>query len=129
MEDGTIEFVGIYDADATIVGEISYWIGARFGRRHCALCDLTHGLFTVRSEWRSCSASLGVPFLAFHRDDAPADALAAAAGTFPVVLARTDDGLRVLLDRSGLEQFDGSTERFVAWLRDHRGAGDPAPHD
>ena len=46
------EFIGVYDADGTIVGEVSYWIGARLGRTHCSLCELTHGLFTVKREWR-----------------------------------------------------------------------------
>ena len=59
-EDGDIGngrvngFVGIYDADATLVGEVSYWIGARLGRTHCSLCELTHGLFTVKREWKEC---------------------------------------------------------------------------
>ena len=46
------EFIGVYDADGTIVGEVSYWIGARLGRTHCSLCELTHGLFTAKREWR-----------------------------------------------------------------------------
>ncbi len=33
---------GVYDADATLWGEMSYWVGARLGVRHCGLCDITH---------------------------------------------------------------------------------------
>ena len=36
-----------------LVGEARYWIGARLGRAHCALCDITHGLFTERDDWRN----------------------------------------------------------------------------
>lgn len=117
-------FVGVYDADSTVVGEISYWIGARFGRRHCSLCELTHGLFTVKDEWKQCAANLGVPFVTHHRNDAPADVLAAAAGSFPVVLARTPDGLEVVLDHDALEEFDGSTRGFIAWLEQRTRVGD-----
>lgn len=113
------EYIGVYDADSTIIGEVSYWIGARLGRRHCSLCELTHGMFTVRSEWKECLPSLGVPFVTFHRNDAPADVLDAADGSFPIVLARSTDGLSVVLDRDGLEQFAGSTERFIEWLHEH----------
>lgn len=109
-------FVGIYDADATLIGEVSYWIGARLGRTHCSLCELTHGLFTVKREWKECRLSLGVPFSAYHRNDAPADALAAADGAFPVVLERTAAGLSVFLTSADLEELSGSTERFAAAL-------------
>ena len=110
------EFVGIYDADATLIGEVSYWIGARLGRTHCSLCELTHGLFTVKREWKECRLALGVPFSAYHRNDAPADALAAAEGAFPVVLERTAAGLSVFLTSADLEELSGSTEKFAAAL-------------
>jgi hypothetical protein len=112
------EFIGVYDADGTIVGEVSYWIGARLGRTHCSLCELTHGLFTVKREWRECSLALGVPFTTWHRNDAPAEVLAVAAGSYPVVLARDASGLRVVLDAAELETFGGDTTRFVDRLRE-----------
>lgn len=116
MADEIIEYIGVYDADSTLLGEVSYWIGARLGRAHCSLCELTHGMFTVKQEWKECSRSLGVPFHTYHRNDAPADVLAAAGGMFPLVLGRTGDGLKVLLDRTALEAFGGSTARFAEWL-------------
>ncbi|MEI8001102.1 MAG: hypothetical protein WCI50_07100 [Actinomycetes bacterium] len=114
--EGIDEFVGVYDADAGLLGEVSYWVGTRIGRTHCSLCTLTHGTFTVKPAWREGSRSLGVPFRTFHRNDAPADVLATAAGRFPVVLARTPEGLRLLLDPEGLERFGGVTSRFLEWL-------------
>ena len=110
------EFVGVYDADSTLIGEVSYWIGARLGTTHCSLCELTHGIFTKKTEWKECSRSLSVPFHTFHRNDAPADVLAAANGLFPLVLARFDTGLEVALTSVQLEEFDGSTTRFAEWL-------------
>ena len=110
------EFVGVYDADATLLGEVSYWIGARLGTRHCSLCELTHGLFTVRSEWKECRRSLSVPVVTHHRNDAPTDVLEAAAGVFPVVLARTSDALTVVLGPGDLEEFHGDTALFAARL-------------
>jgi hypothetical protein len=110
------EFIGVYDADSTLIGEVSYWIGARLGRTHCSLCELTHGLFTVKREWTQCRRDLSVPFVTFHRNDAPTDILAAADGVFPLVLARRASGLERLLGPRELEQFNGSTSRFAAWL-------------
>jgi len=110
------EFIGVYDADATLLGEVSYWIGARLGTRHCSLCELTHGLFTVKNEWKECRRSLSVPVVTYHRNDAPADVLEAAAGVFPVVLARTAATLAVVLSPGDLEGFRGDTTQFAARL-------------
>lgn len=111
------ELIGVYDADSTLIGEVSYWIGARLGTRHCSLCDLTHGLFTTKAEWTSCVRLLTVPFVTYHRNDAPDEVLRAAACGFPVVLARRGDALEVALDPAALEQFGGSTTAFAASLR------------
>ncbi|MFM7263331.1 MAG: hypothetical protein ACKO1X_06220 [Acidimicrobiales bacterium] len=110
------EFVGVYDADSTLLGEVSYWIGARLGTRHCSLCELTHGLFTLRSEWKECRRSLSVHVSTYHRNDAPADVLEAASGVFPVVLARTSGALTVVLWPGDLEEFHGDTALFAARL-------------
>lgn len=116
MSAHVTEFIGVYDADSTVVGEISYWISARLGRSHCSLCELTHGLFTIKSEWKQCERDLSVPFTTFHRNDAPADVLAVVNGQFPVVLARSEDGLSIVLSGSELESFNGHTDQFAEWL-------------
>lgn len=90
------ELFGVYDADATLIGEASYWIGARLGIRHCSLCDITHSLFTEKSEWRECVAKLqedhGITFAAFHRDDQPSQVRAVIAGNYPAVVALDTQG-------------------------------------
>lgn len=118
MTAGIEELIGVYDADSTLIGEVSYWIGARLGRTHCSLCELTHGLFSQKAEWKTCAMNLSVPFTTYHRNDAPRDVLECAAGTYPVVISRSQDGLSVLLDRDMLESFEGDTARFGSWLRD-----------
>jgi hypothetical protein len=112
-DDDIIEFIGIYDADATLWGEVSYWVGARLGRRHCSLCDITHGLFTRRKEWTTCAEELPVAFVTFHRNDAPDDAKHAAAGRFPCVLQRTSDGVRMALDPQTIAACQGEPQRLL----------------
>jgi hypothetical protein len=90
----------VYDADHTLRGELSYWIGARLGRTHCALCDITHGSVRQRPDWKACKSELAVPFDTYHRDDQPASVRAAADGAAPVVVAETDGGT-VLLHGTG----------------------------
>ena len=108
-----IRLVGVYDADSTLRGELAYWVGARLGRRHCSLCDITHGSIRQRPEWTACQVGLPVPFDTFHRDDQP-DAIRAAAGSqAPAVVAETDTGHLLLLTARDLDACDGSTDRLV----------------
>ena len=116
MENPIVELIGIYDADSTLRGEISYWIGARLGRSHCSLCDITHGLFTPNKEWTQCASELPVPFLTFHRNDAPADVLNTAQGKFPVVLARTSSSLEIVVSSEELDALEASPERLAQLL-------------
>ena len=110
------ELIGVYDADSTLLGEVSYWVGARLGKTHCSLCELTHGLFTKKNQWKECEMNLRVSFWAFHRNDAPADVLECAAGQYPVVLKRVNGQLSIVLTRSDLESFGGDTRRFGEYL-------------
>lgn len=112
-----VRFVGVYDADGTLTGELRYWIGARFGTAHCSLCDITHGTFTQRSDWRECRSELPVPFDTYHRNDQPEEVRAAAEGAVPVVLAETGVGHVVLLGPGELEECGGSVEAFRDALR------------
>ena len=108
-----VRLVGVYDADGTVRGELAYWVGARLGRAHCPLCDITHGSVTERREWRTCRAGLPVPFDTYHRDDQPADVKAATGGRAPVVVAETKDGIAFLLDPTDLERCGGSVDRLA----------------
>ena len=100
--------VGVYDADHTLRGELLYWVGARLGRAHCALCDVTHGVVTAKRPWKEYRASLPVPFDTYHRDDQPSSTR--ALGVVPVVAAETAAGARVLLGPAALDDCRGSVD-------------------
>ena len=117
MSDGPSlrRLVGVYDADHTLRGELSYWVGARLGRAHCSLCDITHGTFREKPDWQACRMGLPIPFDTFHRDDQPDAVRAAVAGAAPVVVAETDDGDIVpLLAGPALDACGGSVDALVA---------------
>ena len=112
-----LEYIGVYNADASIWGEVSYWFGARLGIRHCSLCDVTHGMFRKRADWVQCSESLSVSFITYHRDDAPQDVSTAANGNYPIVLGRTISSLEVVLNDVQIEACNGSPESLIAALQ------------
>ncbi|MCB1016711.1 MAG: hypothetical protein KDB10_16600 [Acidimicrobiales bacterium] len=109
--------VGVYDADHTLRGELAYWVGARLGRAHCALCDITHGTFREKAQWQACRAGLPVPFDTFHRDDQPDAVREAVGGAAPVVVAELEDGAVVaLLGAADLDACAGSVDALAAAL-------------
>jgi hypothetical protein len=111
-----VRLVGVYDADSTLRGEVAYWIGARLGRRHCSLCDITHGTLRERAEWRACRGELPIPFDTYHRNDQPEDVRTAVHDVAPVVVAITADGVVGLLGPVELDACGGSVDRLIDML-------------
>jgi len=114
-----MDLIGVYDADATFWGELSYWVGARFGLRHCGLCDITHSLFSEKTQWRECQRKLEsdshLKFETFHRNDQPEDVRACINGNYPAVVMRDDGGKVVkIMDSNEIDACGASPERFVA---------------
>ena len=107
------ELVGVYHANGTVLGEVSYWVKARIGRGHCQLCDITHGSVREKAEWRACRADLPVPFTTVHLDERSPEVALATEGRTPCVVALTDAGPRMLLDPADLERCDGSPAQLV----------------
>ena len=113
------KLIGVYDADATLLGEVAYWVGARFGVRHCSLCDITHSLFREKAQWRDCQSKLEddlhVEFETFHRNDQPDDVRACIDGKYPAVVMRGDDGVvSMFMNASEIDACGASPEKFVA---------------
>ena len=109
----TPRLVGIYDADATLWGELSYWVGARLGRRHCSLCDVTHGLFTKKASWEECASTLPFPFVTYHRNDMPSELHAVVGGGFPVIILDDGNEPSVLLTGDEIAQANASPHVLV----------------
>ncbi len=116
---GDVErLVGIYDADGTLWGELSYVVGHLLGRTHCALCDVTHGSLRPKASWQRCQAQLGVPFAAIHRDERDDDLRDLTDGELPCVVAVTARGPEILVTADQLEACAGDPERLAAMIDD-----------
>jgi hypothetical protein len=108
--------IGVYDADGTLRGELAYWVGARLGRTHCSLCEITHGLVRERSDWKSCKEGIAVPFDTYHRNDQPSSVRSATGDTAPVVVAETTSGITVLLGSTALDSCGGSVDQLIEMI-------------
>lgn len=112
-----MRLTGVYDANGTPSGELAYWVGARLGRRHCALCDITHGLLRTKAEWRRLRGQLPVEFTAVHLDERDPVVADASNGRVPCVIAVFDDGsAEVVIDRDELEACEGDPQSLFQLL-------------
>ena len=111
------EFVGVYHADGGFLGEVRYIVGHLLGRTECALCDITHSPVRRKKQWDRFVADLGVPVRLLHLNETPSDvdAMVRQVGS-PVVLARNEGGLRVVLSPTDLAGLDGSVTGFATAL-------------
>ena len=105
--------LAIYDADISVIGELTYAVGKLTGTRNCALCDITHGLNPFgKWSWRSyCKDRAEVEWL--HRNEITDEMLAQLPTPLPCVIKHDAHGsLFTLLDTSALMACEGQVERF-----------------
>ncbi|PKQ27173.1 MAG: hypothetical protein CVT64_01645 [Actinobacteria bacterium HGW-Actinobacteria-4] len=112
------ELIGVYDANGGWRGEASYVVGHLLGTRNCALCDVTHSAVRRKPQWDTMVRNLGVPFALLHRNEMPADVTSAVGEhPLPLVLARVDDHLRMLMPADDVALANGSVTEFEVLAR------------
>ena len=109
--------VGVYDADGSLRGELSYVIGHLLGRRSCSLCDITHGALRRRAAFDAAAAALRVPFDLVHRDERSSEVAALTGSDLPCVVAEGGSEQLVLLHPDDLAACDGDPAALVAAIR------------
>jgi hypothetical protein len=106
--------IGVYHASGTPWGELSYWLKARVGSTHCALCDITHGSVREKTEWKACRRQLPVPFDTVHLNERDERLAAFTDGQTPCVVAETAAGLVMLVDPVELIGCTGSPDCLIS---------------
>ena len=113
-----MHLIGIYDADASITGEIRYLLRKVFSNYTCALCDLTHGWNPLgKSAWRK-RAETEPNIIWLHRDEAPEGLLNAVEEKLPCVVADHGHRVEMLLDSDALQACKGNFATFTALLEE-----------
>ena len=113
----TDRILAIYDADFTVLGEISYAIGKVTGTRSCSLCDISHGLNPLgKKNWRSyCETRPEIEWI--HRNDLDDEMRSALTCELPCVVVSDSKGCcQTLLDSKELSDCNGDITLFDAKL-------------
>ena len=84
-----VEFVGIYNADSGIRGELTYALTKLSRKSSCSLCEITHGWNPFgRNAWRTSCRDSGLDLTMLHRNEASAEQLNAVE-SLPAILKKT----------------------------------------
>ena len=115
-----MRYLGVYDADGGLAGELRYVVGHLLGTAECALCDITHSPVRRKRTWDAMVAELDAPFDLRHRNElTEVETLAIAPMGLPVVAAELADGAWVeLLGRDALDACVGDVDTFARHLRE-----------
>lgn len=114
-----MRYLGVYDADGGLAGELRYVVGHLLGTAECALCDITHSPVRRKRAWDAMVAELDAPFDLLHRNElTEVETLALTPMGLPIVAAELADGRWVeLLGRDALDACDGDVDTFARVLR------------
>lgn len=115
-----MRYLGVYDADGGLAGELRYVVGHLLGTAECALCDITHSPVRRKRTWDAMVAELDAPFDLRHRNElTDEETRALATMGLPVVAAELGDGSWVrLLDRDALDACGGDVGSFARILHE-----------
>ena len=113
--DDNVDYVGIYNADGSLLGEVSYVLAKFTGRGHCELCDITHGTFRRKRSWNTACDNAGIDIALVHRDEATANQLH-VAGDLPAVIRKDGNSWRLVAGPAELAACDGDPERLMSLL-------------
>lgn len=115
-----VELIGIYNANGGLFGELSYLTQHLFQKKHCALCNITHGMNPLgKASWKQAASGLSVPIRTLHLNERDARMIAVMAkSSAPVILLLSPEGDRILLDAHELEICQGDPKALVKAIED-----------
>ena len=100
------KLVGIYNANGSVLGELKYLVGKLTGQSDCALCDITHGPFRGKADFRDAQQALDIPFENLHLDELEPD-LQSFRNHAPCIVAICDSQYSLLITSAELKQCKG----------------------
>jgi len=111
-----LEWIGVYDAQGGVIGELAYFLGSIFAGRACSLCDITHGWIREKPHFKTRKSQLDVPMRLLHLNEQSSALAAFTRAHAPCVVGRHADGFAMVLTARELAELDGGVDAFFERL-------------
>tara|TARA_B100000745_G_C19879245_1_gene293480 strand:- start:85 stop:393 length:309 start_codon:yes stop_codon:yes gene_type:complete len=87
-----------------------------FGRKHCFLCDITHGHLWKKDQWIQFVRQSDWPIELIHLDEQIEELMVFTEDRTPCVILETEQGYRELLDSRALKGCESDVSNFIEVL-------------
>ena len=106
----------IYDAEGSIIGELTYLFKKIFKNFECSMCNITHGKVSTKKEWTTKLKSSRFNIEALHLDEQSTELKSFTKGIAPCVVASIDGKLTLVMNHSELTRIRGDVDIFFHQL-------------
>ncbi|WP_288775173.1 hypothetical protein [uncultured Psychrobacter sp.] len=112
------KIIGIYNANGSLLGEMRYVFDKVFLKKHCALCDITHGMsYKAKRTWLEQAERFQIPIETLHLDEISNDIRQVVADKVPCVVIVDRDSINIVMSSEELQACDSNQEQFFERLR------------
>lgn len=112
--------MGIYNAEGSLSGEVDYFLGKLAGTRHCALCDITHGIIREKNTFIEAKSNLAIPFETLHLDELD-ETMSEFAEDAACILALSNGAAKLFITNDQLISCNGSVDALLHLIRSRLG--------
>ena len=111
------KFVGLYNANSSLMGELRYLRTKLTKSTSCSLCDLTHGWNPFeKSSWKTACKDLGVPIDLLHKNDANPEQLL-AIDSLPAIVRFDGNCWVQVMDSNEIASYRNAPRGLLAALK------------
>ena len=108
--------MGIYNAEGSLSGEVAYFLGKLAGTRHCALCDITHGIIREKKAFKEAKSNLAIPFETLHLDELD-ETMSEFTEDAACILALSSGSAKLFVTNDELQSCNGNVDALLHLIR------------
>ena len=110
------KLVGIYNANGSIFGELTYLFGKLTGHSDCALCDITHGPLKQKADFRDAQQALCISFENLHLNELDSEFNAFKASA-PCIISIYGSEYSLFITSAELKQCKGDVDQLFDLIK------------
>ena len=106
----------IYNAEGSIFGELKYLYKKYTKNIKCSMCDITHNIFSEKSEWKNKCIISPFKIECLHLDELPKNIKNLVTGNTPCVVTKKNSINEIIINNEELIDMRGNVDSFFNHL-------------